>query len=223
MSEVIAPEKVAAAESKSVAVMDQYATVPAESPVFNSLKTPVIHSAPSAHFGIVLKEVALMGHLILRGNAEDSSFVAGVSKVLNMPLPTEPLTSQESNGVAVSWLSPDEWLILLPAEFTYELEVKLRAQLTGHFAIINQSGGQTIFELSGDEVLNVLKKSTHLDIHPKEYPVGKVSTSKLAKSSAIFRKVSEDKWQLVVRRSFSDYIWRWLVDASKEYGLVIEK
>ncbi|OUC50154.1 hypothetical protein B7939_13495, partial [Eggerthia catenaformis] len=30
-----------------------------------------------------------------------------------------------------------------------------------------------------------------------------------------------DTWELVVRRSFADYFWLWLQDASAEYGLQV--
>ena len=35
------------------------------------------------------------------------------------------------------------------------------------------------------------------------------------------RHTGEDTWELVVRRSFADYFWLWLQDASAEYGLQV--
>jgi len=43
-----------------------------------------------------------------------------------------------------------------------------------------------------------------------------------AKSTATIRRSGEQRFELIIRRSFSDYIWLWLQDASREYGLVIE-
>jgi sarcosine oxidase subunit gamma len=67
----------------------------------------------------------------------------------------------------------------------------------------------------------VLKKSIPLDVHPSQFPVGKVAGTVFAKSTALVRRSGEDSWELVIRRSFADYIWLWLQDASREYGLVI--
>ncbi|PWI33571.1 sarcosine oxidase subunit gamma [Vibrio albus] len=224
MSEVLTPEKhtstMGSELTNNVAVMDQYSTVTAESPVLERHKAPVSRAAISS---VTLKEVALMGHMILRGDSDNPQFVNEVSKVLGVPLPTEPLTSSETNELSVSWVSPDEWLIILPAEKAFDLEVALRASLSGHYSIVNQSGGQTILELSGPDAVNVLKKSTPVDVHSSAFPVGKVVTSVLAKTTALVRRVDDSRWQLIVRRSFADYAWRWLADAGKEYGLVIEK
>ena len=38
----------------------------------------------------------------------------------------------------------------------------------------------------------------------------------------VIRRTGEEVWELVVRRSFADYIWLWLQDAGAEYGLAIE-
>ncbi|MDW6004139.1 sarcosine oxidase subunit gamma [Vibrio mangrovi] len=221
MSDVLSPEKQQASGSDLVAVMDQYSSTPAETPLHMSKKSSVAQGSASA--GVTMKEIALLGHLTLRGDSNDQGLVDAVSKVLGLPLPTLPLTSSEKDGKAICWMSPDEWLILVPGEQAYDVEVALRENLTGHFSIVNQSGGQTIIELSGPQAVNILKKSTTLDIHPKEFPVGKIAGSVLAKTSAVFRRADELRWQIVVRRSFADYIWRWLSDAGKEYGLSIEK
>jgi len=43
-----------------------------------------------------------------------------------------------------------------------------------------------------------------------------------AKAGCTIRHVAEGRWELLVRRSFSDYFWLWLQDASAEYGLAID-
>ena len=70
-------------------------------------------------------------------------------------------------------------------------------------------------------VIDLMKKSTGYDIHIDNFPVGKVVGTTFAKAGAHILRVSEDKFQLVVRRSFSDYIWLWIQQGSQEYGLTI--
>ncbi|WPC75573.1 sarcosine oxidase subunit gamma [Vibrio porteresiae] len=222
MSDVLSPAKQSLTPANLVAVMDQYAEAPAHSPIFDNLKHHVVKPTTNKS-GVVMKELALMGHLIIRGNAENAAFVEGVSRVLGLALPTKPLTAETNDVTSILWLSPDEWLVLSSADMIYDIEVALREKLTGHFSIVNQSGGQTVIELTGVNVLDVLKKSTSLDVHPTVFPVGKVVGSLLAKSSATYYHCGENQWRLIVRRSFADYIWRWLMDAGKEFGLVIEK
>ncbi|MBF9000966.1 sarcosine oxidase subunit gamma [Vibrio nitrifigilis] len=222
MSDVLSPEKKLTPVTPLVAVMDQYSETPAQSPISDSQKRGIVQPA-TRQSGVVIKELALMGHLIIRGNADNEAFVEGVTNVLGLALPTKPLTTAANDVTSILWLSPDEWLVLSSADMLYDIEVALREKLTGHFSIVNQSGGQTVIELTGLNVIEVLKKSTSLDVHANSFPVGKVAGSLLAKSSATFYHCGENQWRLIVRRSFADYIWRWLIDASKEFGLTIEK
>ena len=117
---------------------------------------------------------------------------------------------------------PDEWLVILPGNQAFEVERELRANMDGHYAIVNVSGGQTVLTLSGIDAVKVLKKSTPYDVHDCNFPVGKVVTTVFAKTQAVIRRTGEKNWELVVRRSFADYTWLWLQDACKEYGLVIK-
>lgn len=67
----------------------------------------------------------------------------------------------------------------------------------------------------------VLQKSTPYDVHPSNFPVGKGVSSVFAKAGAVIRRVDEDRWQLVIRRSFGDYLYRWILDASEEFGVFV--
>ncbi|GAA3537594.1 sarcosine oxidase subunit gamma [Zobellella aerophila] len=172
---------------------------------------------------VLLREKALLGHLVLRGNAGNELFTSVVAKVLGVALPTQPSSSVESDQVLVQWLAPDEWLIIVPGGREGALEAELREQLSGHYAINDVSGGQTVLELSGPKAELVLRKSTPYDIHPSNFPTGKCVGTVFAKTSVLLRRTGADSFELVVRRSFADYIWMWLQDASQEYGLVIKR
>ncbi|SEF63098.1 sarcosine oxidase subunit gamma [Marinobacterium lutimaris] len=219
MSEAIAPEK----EVTNVAVMNQLPSgaIRAESPLHHAELDKLAARNPRGG-GVILRELKLLGHLTLRGSQDNASFMAGCAEVLGVALPTKPLTSVDNGSVSVRWLSPDEWLAVVPMDQAFEIERSLRAAIEGHFQVVNGSGGQTIIELSGPNAVDVLKKSTILDLHPSQFPVGKVAGSVFAKASALVRRSGEDTWELVVRRSFADYIWLWLQDASREYGLVVK-
>ena len=45
----------------------------------------------------------------------------------------------------------------------------------------------------------------------------------LAKSTAVIRRVGEAQWEVIIRRSFADYLYRWLLDASEEYGVFVAR
>jgi len=169
----------------------------------------------------VVRERAFLGHLVLRGNTADEAFRAGVAQALGVPLPVKPgpLATDAAAGISIQWMSPDEWLVIVPGGREFEAETRLRAVLAGHFAVINVSGGQTMLELSGPAARSVLMKCTPYDVHPAHFPVGKGVSTTFAKSTAVIRRVGEERWELVVRRSFADYLYRWVLDAAEEFGV----
>lgn len=203
-----------------IAVMDQlpHGEVPARSPLHRQAGPP----APSdgAAHGVYLWEEGLRSHLIVRGGVEDQAFRAGVQKATGMALP-QTLQSTTKGEWSLGWLSPDEWLLIGPGELAFEMETKLRENLSGHYSVVNVGGGQTLLRLSGPQAISVLMKSCSYDVHERNFPPGKIVTTVFAKSQATLRRLNADQWELVVRRSFADYIWRWLMDASSEYGVFI--
>ena len=181
----------------------------AESPLFHAGLEQLAGKGP-ASAGVTVREKKLLGHLTLRGDAKDPAFAGGVHKALGLELPVA-LTLVAAGDTSLQWLAPDEWLLIVPSGSEFAVEQKLREALDGqHISIVNVSGGQTLLELSGPKVREVLMKSTSYDVHPSNFPVGKAVGTHFAKS------------QLVIRRSFSDYFWLWLQDASAEYGLAIK-
>jgi sarcosine oxidase subunit gamma len=176
----------------------------------------------NAAAGIILQENKFLGHLTLRLNSVNTDQLAAVERVLGLALPLEPLSSVENGGYSIRWMSPDEWLILVPGAETFDIESKFRDEMGGHYSLVNSSGGSTVIELSGSDVVELLKRCTSIDFHPREFPVGKVVSTLFAKSSAIIRRVESQRFELIIRRSFSDYIWLWLQEVSREFGLVVK-
>ncbi|GGY09333.1 sarcosine oxidase subunit gamma [Litchfieldella qijiaojingensis] len=199
------------------------ANIPVESPLAYSYRrsgTPAVTTA--SH--VVLKERALLGHLILRGGAIVLDEALREELGINLPGQPQGLALDASGEHSVQWLSPDEWLLIVPGGEEFELENRLRARLgDAHYSIANVGGGQTVLELSGEKAREVLMKSVVYDVHPSHFPVGKGVTTVFAKATVIVRRPTEDRWELVVRRSFADYCYRWLLDAGEEYGIGVVK
>lgn len=213
-------EKVA---STKAVVMNQVAgpEVRAESPLYHADLDSLAKQGPRKG-GVRLRENKLLGHLTLRCNPNNADQLAAVERVLGMALPLQPLTSVEKGDVSIRWMSPDEWLIIVPGLKAFDVETRFRDEMDGHYSLVNGSGGSTVLELSGDNVVDMLKKCTPIDLHPSEFPVGKVVSTVFAKSTAVIRRTGEKQFELVIRRSFSDYLWLWIQDASREFGLVVD-
>ena len=210
--------------NSAVAIMDQVpgsnADVRGESPLHHVGLADIVGQS-AADAGVVFSEAGLLGHLTLR--CEPSSpLIAVAQSILGIALPLSPLTSVEQGDLVVSWIAPDEWLISLPNDQVFDLETRFRAEMTGHHSLVNGSGGMTVYKLRGKHVVDMIKKSTPVDLHDSEFPVGKVVSTVFAKAGAVVRRTGESEFELVVRRSFADYIWLWIQDASQEYGLAVE-
>jgi sarcosine oxidase subunit gamma len=160
-----------------------------------------------------------LGHLNLRGNPGDDEFMADAEAVLGQLLPTEANTFTEDEQ-RVYWLGPDEWLVLAQAAETGALREELEQSLESvHAAVNDQSGGQIAIRISGGDVRELLAKGCTLDFHPGAFRPGMCAQSGLAKASVLIGCLDDDRFEIVVRRSFSDYLLRWMNHAADEYGV----
>ena len=176
--------------------------------------------------GLVIKEAPLSAHLHLRGDANDSSFRSGVSDVLNVQLPLNPGTYERNGNTSIYWLGPSEWLILEEGGDPAVIEAALRKSLSGHISIVDISAGQTCINLRGVGVATVLKKSSIYDFEAWDSAKpasGRAVQTTFAKASAVVSNKPDGSYDLVIRRSFADYLAQWLLDAGGEFGCRIEQ
>ena len=169
--------------------------------------------------GITIGERVHRVHLNLRGDPSDQEFCRGVADVLGVELPLEPCTFNCNDDSGLYWLGPNEWLAIVAGNTEQKIECQLRETLGGHFAVVDVSGGQTQVNLSGSAVEQLLKKSSVYDFHPNHFAAGQCVQTTFAKSAVMISKNADQSFDLVMRRSFSDYLCRWIIDASAEYGL----
>lgn len=175
-----------------------------------------------ADAGVLLSEIAFLGYLNLRGNPDDTVFCTVCERVLSCALPTQPNTVSTADSVSVYWLGPDEWLIITSAEQCASLERSLRqafGQITA--AVTDISSGQTLIRIAGEQAVWVLRKACTLDLHSGVLSSETCQQTVLANVDVIVRLRSDHAYELIVRRSFAEYLWRWLQDAAQEYGFAI--
>jgi sarcosine oxidase subunit gamma len=158
------------------------------------------------------------GQLVLRVAAENAIFAKAITTITQLQLPTKPLQSASNEDYTIHWISPDEYLLICPENTEFKVETLLRSEMKNeknHYAIVNVTSGQTVVEISGKRAESILMKSTSYDIHPSTLSLGKVVTTVFAKTQVILWRTSIDQFSVVIRRSFSDYFWRWVIDAGK--------
>ncbi len=176
--------------------------------------------------GVTVRELPVTGLLVLRARDDKASLEKAMQAQFGLALPPTLSSScidYQANGtLCLRWIAPDEWLLSCSAESAFAIETGLREKLNGaSVAIVNVSGGFTFIELMGPHVINVLKKSTAYDTHPDNFSKGKVVNTVFAKAQVTMRCIGPEHVELIVRRSFADYVWHWIQVAAAEYGLSI--
>lgn len=161
------------------------------------------------------------GYVNLRGEPGDETWAGGVAEVLGQPLPVEPntLTVQEH---VVCWLGPDEFLVRT-AESRVAPIIDSLEGLPGRQSVNDLSGGLCTLQLGGEDVRALLAKGCTLDLHPRAFGPGRCAQTGLAKANVLLACIrDESDIDVVVRRSFADYVSRWLLHSGGEYGIRFE-
>jgi sarcosine oxidase, subunit gamma len=169
--------------------------------------------------GVWANELEPLGYISLRGDSRQDPFVATASRVLGTALPTEPCTHSTGSETTILWLSPDEWMVICPRDRAVALARSLAKELAGiHSAVTLNSGGFTQIYLAGSDADRVLSHCTVYDL--SKLTAGRVVGTTFGKSSIYLRR-TQDAYYLLVRRSFADYVWKFLERAAVPYGLGI--
>jgi sarcosine oxidase subunit gamma len=169
--------------------------------------------------GVWVNEIALLGYISLRGDARDPAFVDKASAAIGVPLPTEPCTFSMSDGVKALWISPDEWIVVCRRPQLGNLIEGLTSSLHGlRSQTADNSGGYTQVSLQGRNALDVLQHASVYNF--AALAPGRVVGTTFGKSSVYVHRAG-DGYCLLMRRSFADYIWRYLIRAAAPYELGI--
>jgi sarcosine oxidase, subunit gamma len=195
---------------------NRFSCIPQHATADPKTHTPLWNREPIQSSDIRLEERPFLGHFNLRMEPQSNDRPAAEA-LLGVKLPDTPLSSNSSGHLSVYWMAPDDWLVLMPFEVAASFEAEFRAAMQGHYSIVDVSGGQTVIRLAGSAAREVLQKSTMIDVHPDQFPVGKFAATSFAKSAANIIRVDDETYDLIVRRSFADYIWEWLCDATLAY------
>lgn len=175
-----------------------------------------MESAPNARVAISIRSGR--GFLNLRLNPHRGQALRAAGRILGQPLPLAANTFTAAVH-EVYWLGPDEWLIGTGADSVSLLGSELAEALDGFHAAINDvSGGHVELIVRGADARTVLAKGCALDLHPREFAPGQCAQTGLGRAAILLAAVETSTYTIVVRRSFSDYLRRWLANAARPHG-----
>lgn len=181
------------------------------------------NTVPAGEAGVILTELPFLGYINLRGNPKEQEFLKTVERTLEVSLPLKPNTGSVVNKVNVLWLGPDEWLLITPSDQETQLSQTLRNSLSRIPASVTDiTGSQTLLKLSGQNSLKLIAKGCSLDLHPRVFGSGQCAQTVLAKAPiVVWKPDGTSSYNIIVRRTYADYLAHWLKDAGYEYGLAL--
>ncbi len=195
-----------------------------------NLETRNMTSGALPAAGVIISEHPHRTQIVVRGQSADPAFLTAIEKVLAIPLPTEACRANTSKeGTHILWMGPDEWLVVADAGRAIELSSDLTRAMSGlHVATTDVSESRTVIRISGPQAIQVLNKGCSIDLHPRSFASGHVVNTRLAQAHVILHQIDLDDetrsttFEIYVHRSYAEYLWSWIEDSSREYGLKIE-
>ena len=97
-----------------------------------------------------------------------------------------------------------------------ELQQQLLQALDNVFcAVVDNSSGLTTLHITGDNAAALLATDCPLDLHPQVFKVGQCAQTRLAKAGMTLSPLPDNAgFEVIIRRSFADYLLLWLQDAA---------
>ena len=132
-----------------------------------------------------------------------------------------PASSRVAQGPKVTFIGygPGQWLAVSESIANEALAGDLAAKLKGLASISDQSGGRTVFRISGLRARDVLAKGLPIDLDPRAFPPGSAATSAISHIGVQLWQIDDARgYDLAIFRSLTESFWRWLTASAAEFG-----
>jgi sarcosine oxidase subunit gamma len=114
---------------------------------------------------------------------------------------------------------PGQWLAVSESIANEALAGDLAAKLKGLASTSDQSGGRTVFRISGLRARDVLAKGLPIDLDPRAFPPGSAATSAISHIGVQLWQIDDARgYDLAIFRSLTESFWRWLTASAAEFG-----
>lgn len=178
--------------------------------------------------GVRLAERGGLGKIELRGDGNERAFLSAVGRTLDLVLPAEANTVTNKGHITALWEGPDRWLLTCPEGDSPGIMITLKEALGEvHAALTDVGHGRVALRLAGPSARDVLVKGTPLDIHRRVFTTGACAQTLVAKAAVLIHCQQDGPklgpvFDLYVGRSFAPYLWSWLIDAAREFGVQVD-
>jgi sarcosine oxidase subunit gamma len=151
-------------------------------------------------------EIGPLGMITLRCK-QDAPALKSALAALTLDI-AAPRRIEQAQERACAWMSPDEFLLILPyAEVGQALEV-LDAKLAGtHHLAVDVSDARAVFEVSGALARDVLAKLSPVDLAPGRFEPGEIRRTRLAQVAGAMWMPDDTRLRIVCFRSVARYVF----------------
>lgn len=188
--------------------------------MFNVIKaeSPLVQAHTSS---ALITENELLGYINLRGviGKGRTGFCTAIKKVTGLTPSSVPNKVLRSNEYALYWLGPDECLLVTGADQQTLTISALESALDGVFSSVTDvSSGYCLLEVVGGYAHDLLAKGCPLDLDEAFFSAGDCAQSVVAQAGVLISPLEQTEgFELVVRRSYADYLQRWLNQMNNGY------
>ena len=188
--------------------------------------------------GGTLREASLVGKLIIRCDNSDAA-VESFLQQHGLALPAEANTLNTSEKGSLFWLGPDEWLLRSSADpgspewgdSINALQSAASGRSDLHIALVDVSDYYAVLQLEGPHASAILSRSCPFDLYTltsselNSPEVKRCAQTRIGNAAALLdtyslagnstsTAVSESNdtcWNIQVRWSYADYLWKLLL------------
>lgn len=197
---------------------------PSRSPLEHAL-VPGAHGARSANPVISLAELRdfdLVQVMARRGRWTD---VANAAKAVFGAAPPDAPKAVQSEDAVLIWSGPDQFQVLSNSGGRYSAAA-LGPSFSGMASLSDQSHARVLIRVSGPKARSMLAKLSSIDLHPASFPPGSAAATSMDHTSInLWRGADLDDgeavFNLLLLATFSESLWRTMLDAAAEYGVEV--
>ena len=186
----------------------------------NSIHT-LQNNVVQEHAGIKFQELPFMTKINLRGNPNDKKFLSSANEVLNTILPTRTNIYIKIDSLKIIWLGPDEWLIVdEKGSDKQDLFSKLENSIGSQDASVTDvSENRTVIRIMGKKLFMLLAKFLTLNLDNSLNSSSSVAQTLFIRVPVLLMRHHEHnrepKIDIFTNRSHANYVYKILVDGSK--------
>lgn len=176
----------------------------------------------NSHGGVSLGTNSFVGIIEIRARWSDE-FADTLEGIAGIRPPKTSPNVGITEDLSIFWMGPNRWWLVGVEHKLPSVEEFLQNLAAFGVAVTEISEAFAVLTLSGEHARDVLSKGCTIDVHPSATQSESVIQTNLAKAQVVIYHPKNNNFEIFVRRSFAEYLWTWLEDASVEYSVTSKK